>query len=294
MRRGGRPARRSANCSASMPARCCLFLDRRDREPLPVDRLIAGPPRCVADLAADHWHAAAHGIMTTRHRRQGGLEARRDQRQAVVSPASARAPGLTRPNTATMLGFVATDAEFSQPPPRQLAVRSRRRSSFNCIAVDTAIPRPTTPSSSLPAVSRASISRRHQGARLRAVQGGAHRRGAASSAQAIVRDGEGATKSITIAVEGGRDHEECKRVGYAIGLSPLVKTAFFAPTPTSGASSAPSATRRSRRSDVEHTRVWLGSRRRGSAGRREGRPRRLVPGGRRSAHHAGGGDRRAC
>ena len=148
------------------------------------------------------------------------------------SPASARAPGMIRPNMATMLGFVATDAAIAPALVQQL-VREAADESFNRITIDG----DTSTNDSFVLI--ATARRQRADHELDSADGrGPARRGvrrlARSLAQAIVRDGEGATKFITVRVEGGASVEECRKVAYAIAHSPLVKTAFFASDPNLG------------------------------------------------------------
>ena len=162
---------------------------------------------------------------------------------------------MIRPNMATMLGFVATDAGIAEPLLRQL-VREAADESFNCISVDGDTS--TNDSFILIATGRSGVSfadvAESGSAALRNAVNGV----ALELAQAIVRDGEGATKFITIAVEGGNDREECKRVGYAIGHSPLVKTAFFASDPNLGRILAAIGYADIAELDVDGVCVWLG------------------------------------
>ncbi len=225
-------------------------------EPLPVDRLIAGLPRCVDDLKADHWHAAAHGIMTTDTVAKAASRQVEINGKTVTITGISKGAGMIKPNMATMLGFVATDAGVAEPLLRQL-VRDAADESFNCITVDGDTS--TNDSFILIATGRsgatfADASTPGYAALREAVTGVA-----VELAQAIIRDGEGATKFITIAVEGGRDREECKRVGYAIGHSPLVKTAFFASDPNLGRILAAIGYADISELNVDGVRVWLGS-----------------------------------
>jgi glutamate N-acetyltransferase/amino-acid N-acetyltransferase len=200
-------------------------------EPLPVDRLVAGLPRCVADLAADHWHDAAHGIMTTDTVAKAASRRVEIDGKTVTITGISKGAGMIKPNMATMLGFLATDAGIAEPLLREL-VREAADESFNCISVDG----DTSTNDSFIVIATGQSGAHFSDA---AAPGYPALRAAITAvavelAQAIIRDGEGATKFITIAVEGGRDHQECKRVGYAIGHSPLVKTAFFASDPNLG------------------------------------------------------------
>jgi glutamate N-acetyltransferase/amino-acid N-acetyltransferase len=157
---------------------------------------------------------------------------------------------------ATMLGYVATDAGIAQPLLAQL-VREAADESFNCITVDGDTS--TNDSFILIATGQSGASFVDASAagyaQLREAVIGV----ACELAQAIVRDGEGATKFITIAVAGGKDREECRKVGYAIGHSPLVKTAFFASDPNLGRILAAIGYAGIADLNVDGVRVWLGS-----------------------------------
>ena len=225
-------------------------------EPLPVDRLIAGLPRCQADLKADHWHAAAHGIMTTDTVAKAASRRVTINGKTVTVTGISKGAGMIKPNMATMLGFVATDAGIAVPLLQQL-VKEAADESFNCITVDG----DTSTNDSFIVITTGQSGANFADA---SAAGYAELREAVIGvarelAQAIVRDGEGATKFITIAVEGGRDHEECKKVGYAIGHSPLVKTAFFASDPNLGRILAAIGYAQIDALDVDGVRVWLGS-----------------------------------
>ena len=225
-------------------------------EPLPVDRLITALPKCADDLGVDHWHAAAHGIMTTDTVAKAASRRVEINGRTVTITGISKGAGMIRPNRATMLGFVATDAGIAEPLLRQL-VREAADESFNCITVDG----DTSTNDSFIVIATgqsgvkfADASVPGYGVLREALTGVA-----LELAQAIIRDGEGATKFITIAVEGGRDRDECKRVGYAIGHSPLVKTAFFASDPNLGRILAAIGYADIDSLDVDCVRVWLGS-----------------------------------
>ena len=201
-------------------------------ESLPVDRLVAGLPAAVADAAEDHWAAAAEAIMTTdtvpkAASRQLGIGGR-----TVSVTGIGKGAGMIRPNMATMLGFVATDAAI-RPALLQSLVREAADRSFNCITIDG----DTSTNDSFVLIATHRAGNRPiddlsspEGVALRdAVNDVAER-----LAQAIVRDGEGATKFITVRVQGGRSRAECRQVAYAVAHSPLVKTAFFASDPNLG------------------------------------------------------------
>jgi glutamate N-acetyltransferase/amino-acid N-acetyltransferase len=225
-------------------------------EPLPVERLVAGLPRCVEGLRADNWHAAAHGIMTTDTVAKAASRRVEINGKTVTITGISKGAGMIKPNMATMLGFVATDAGIAEPLLRQL-VREAADESFNCITVDG----DTSTNDSFILIATGQSGARFGDysapgyAELRAAVTGI----ALELAQAIIRDGEGATKFITIDVSGGRGREECKRVGYAIGHSPLVKTAFFASDPNLGRILAAIGYADIAELDVDAVRVWLGS-----------------------------------
>ena len=201
-------------------------------ERLPVDRIVAGLPAAIADLRADQWGAAAAAIMTTDTVPKAASAQLQIGGKTVTITGAAKGAGMIRPNMATMLGFVATDAVIA-PALVQALVRDAADQSFNRITIDGDTS--TNDSFVLIATRRAGHAEITQldtgdGKRLRdAVVAVAER-----LAQAIVRDGEGATKYITVRIEGGRSEAECRQVAYAIAHSPLVKTAFFASDPNLG------------------------------------------------------------
>jgi glutamate N-acetyltransferase/amino-acid N-acetyltransferase len=201
-------------------------------EPLPVERIAAGLPACLAGLRGDNWLAAAQAIMTTdtlpkavsRRVRVGGAE--------VTVTGIAKGAGMIHPNMATLLGFVTTDARLSLPLARSMVAHAANHS-FNCITVDGDTS--TNDAFVLIATGQADMTEvgdAKSTAYTALVEGVIAV--AAELAQAIIRDGEGATKFITVRVEGGRKEEECRKVAYAIAHSPLVKTAFFASDPNLG------------------------------------------------------------
>lgn len=189
-------------------------------EPLPLERLVAGLPACVAGLREDNWGPAAETIMTT----DTVPKARSRRADGATVTGIAKGAGMIRPDMATMLGFIATDAAVSQKALERL-VADAAASSFNCISVDG----DTSTNDSLVLIATGRTKVRDQ-AKLR----GAVLDVSQGLAQAIVRDGEGASKFITVRVEKGRDEKECKSIAYAIAHSPLVKTAFFASDPNLG------------------------------------------------------------
>ena len=201
-------------------------------EPLPVERITAGLPACVADLREDNWLAAAQAIMTTDTLPKAASRQVRIGAAAVTITGIAKGAGMIHPNMATLLGFIATDARVSLPLLKN-AVAHAARHTFNCITVDGDTS--TNDSFMLIASGKAAMeelgdARSPDFEALR----DAITEVAMQLAQAIVRDGEGATKFITIRVDGGRAEDECRRIGFAIAHSPLVKTAFFASDPNLG------------------------------------------------------------
>lgn len=224
-------------------------------ELLPVERIKAGLPAAQADLKADNWYAAAHGIMTTDTvaKATSRTITTVDGKKVTISGVS-KGAGMIRPNMATMLGFLATDAGIAQPLLDAL-VKEAADASFNCITVDG----DTSTNDSY-----VMIATGQSGASFAAVTdaGWAEVKAAIIAvsvelAQAIVRDGEGATKFITVAVEGGKTIAECRQVGYAIGHSPLVKTAFFASDPNLGRILAAVGYAGIDDLDVDSVKVWL-------------------------------------
>jgi glutamate N-acetyltransferase/amino-acid N-acetyltransferase len=201
-------------------------------EALPVERIVAGIPQCVADLASDHWASAAEAIMTT------DTVPKAVSRQVVIDGRTitvtgiSKGAGMIEPNMATMLGIIATDAAIGQDALQYMASHVADRS-FNAITVDG----DTSTNDTLLVVATG------KAANPEIVGEGTAEFGrlavtitevAQLLAQAIVRDGEGATKFITVTVDEGATRKECFAVAKAIANSPLVKTAFFASDPNLG------------------------------------------------------------
>jgi glutamate N-acetyltransferase/amino-acid N-acetyltransferase len=200
-------------------------------EPLPVDRIVRSLPRCVADLREDNWLSAAQAIMTTDTVPKAASRRLRVGAHQVTVTGIAKGAGMIHPDMATMLSFVATDAAVAPGPLRGMLAHACERS-FNAITVDGDT---STNDSFVLAATGASGVRieREDGAEYRALRD-ALTDLSIQLAQAIVRDGEGATKFMTLRVEQGRSLEECRKVAFAIAHSPLVKTAFFASDPNLG------------------------------------------------------------
>jgi glutamate N-acetyltransferase/amino-acid N-acetyltransferase len=229
-------ARRSCTALAGLlgiePRQVLPFSTGVIMETLPIERLEAGLPAAVASLREDHWSGAAEAIMTTDTLPKAASRQVQVGGATVTITGVSKGAGMIRPNMATMLGFVATDARIA-PAALQALVQQAADRSFNKITIDG----DTSTNDSFVVVS----SRRAAHAEitdLASPEGRAFAEAlfavAETLAQAIVRDGEGATKFITVEVEGGRSEDECRRVAYAIAHSPLVKTAFYASDPNLG------------------------------------------------------------
>ena len=200
-------------------------------EPLPLGKIAAVLPQAVAALSESNWEDAAHGIMTTDTVPKGCSRRVKLSGGEIVITGISKGSGMIRPDMATMLAYVATDARV-EPVLLQQVLNTAVRYSFNRITVDG----DTSTNDSCMLVAT--------GASGTAVESGSaadlelFRRAVTEVcevlAQAIVRDGEGATKLIAVEVKGGRDENECEQVAYTIAHSPLVKTAFFASDPNWG------------------------------------------------------------
>jgi glutamate N-acetyltransferase/amino-acid N-acetyltransferase len=201
-------------------------------EPLPVDKIVDALPAAHRELAPDRWFAAASAIMTTDTVPKGASRRVTVDGVPITATGIAKGAGMIHPNLATMLSFIATDAPVAVALLRELT-REIADVSFNCATVDGDTS--TNDSFVIVATGKATIApiTRSDDPRVAPVRA-ALTEVAVALAQAIVRDGEGATKFMTIRVEGGRDAAECRRTALAIAHSPLVKTAFFASDPNLG------------------------------------------------------------
>ena len=201
-------------------------------ETLPVERIEAGLPAALDALGGANWFEAAQGIMTTDTVPKGASRQVLIGGRTVTVTGISKGAGMIRPDMATMLGFVATDAVVA-PALLQPLLQRAADASFNRITIDGDMS--TNDSFVLVATQRAghdtitTLDSAEGRALAEAVEAVA-----VQLAQAIVRDGEGATKFITVHVQGGRDVDECRRAAYAVAHSPLVKTAFFASDPNLG------------------------------------------------------------
>ncbi len=226
-------------------------------EPLPVDRLVAGLPKAIDDLRVDGWFDAAHAIMTTDTLAKAVSRQVKIGGRTVTLTGMSKGAGMIKPNMATMLGFLACDAAISQKLLDKLVVEAADLS-FNSITVDGDTS--TNDSFILIASGQAgnaeitdAKSADYEALRDAVVEVSVR------LAQAIVRDGEGATKFMSIAVECGGDRDECRKVAYAVAHSPLVKTAFFASDPNLGRILAAIGYAGIDDLDVSKLRVWLGN-----------------------------------
>jgi len=200
-------------------------------EPLPLDRITAGLPQALKNLQADNWFHAAEAIMTTDTQPKAASRTVTVEGKTVTMTGISKGAGMIKPNMATMLGFLAIDAKVAQPVLERL-VKQTADQSFNCITIDGDTS--TNDSFMLIATGAGALevgsvdSPEYAGLAAAVMALSQH------LAQAIVRDGEGATKFITVTVEDGLNVDECRKIAYSIGHSPLVKTAFFASDPNLG------------------------------------------------------------
>lgn len=201
-------------------------------EDLPSERIIAALPACLEALSETAWLDAAKAIMTTDTVPKAVSRVLEIGGHKVTVTGIAKGSGMIHPDMATMLAFVATDATVTADTLQTMIEHASQRS-FNCISVDgdtstnDSLMLIASGGASCPAISAAS-----DGAY--AAVCGAVTEVCTELAQMVVRDGEGATKFITVRVEAGRDEQECRMVAYAIARSPLVKTAFYASDPNLG------------------------------------------------------------
>lgn len=200
-------------------------------EPLPTDRIIAALPQAVADLREDNWALAGEGIMTTDTRPKGASCQFEHEGTVYSVTGISKGAGMIRPNMATMLGYIATDAAVAAPVLQAL-VKQAADLSFNRITIDG----DTSTNDSFMLIATGQT-----GSAITTAEGGLYHKLADAVcaiaielAQAIVRDGEGATKFVTVQVGQGATAGECLDVAYAVAHSPLIKTALFASDPNWG------------------------------------------------------------
>jgi glutamate N-acetyltransferase/amino-acid N-acetyltransferase len=200
-------------------------------EPLPVAKIVAGLPAAMANLTADNWFNAAEAIMTTDTQPKAASRSVNIGGHTVTMTGISKGAGMIKPNMATMLGYLAFDAKVAQPVLDEL-VRYAADRSFNSITIDGDTS--TNDSFMLIATGAGSLVVNEASGQEYEALRDAVTELSRNLAQQIIRDGEGATKFITITVEQGRSLEECRKIAYAIAHSPLVKTAFFASDPNLG------------------------------------------------------------
>jgi glutamate N-acetyltransferase/amino-acid N-acetyltransferase len=199
-------------------------------ELLPMDRLIAGMPAALSDMDENNWLRAAEGIMTTDTRPKAFSKKLIVDGETVTITGISKGAGMIKPNMATMLAFVATDAKVNQPDLQTLLTKVVNKS-FNRITVDGDT---STNDACMFAATGRTQCTLSPSSEMWTEFANAVQDVFVQLAQAIVRDGEGATKFITVKIDSGKDASECLRAAYAIAESPLVKTALFASDPNWG------------------------------------------------------------
>ncbi|WP_373188166.1 bifunctional glutamate N-acetyltransferase/amino-acid acetyltransferase ArgJ [Halopseudomonas sp.] len=201
-------------------------------ELLPADKVISALPAAIQNLDEDNWGRAAEGIMTTDTLPKGASRQIELGGEVITITGISKGAGMIKPDMATMLGYIATDAKVAQPVLQSL-LREAADLSFNRITIDGDTS--TNDSCMLIATGQAKMESLEEASgddyqlladTIKAIM--------LELAQAIVRDGEGATKFVTVRVNGGNNRDECLDVGYAIAHSPLIKTALFASDPNWG------------------------------------------------------------
>lgn len=222
-------------------------------EPLPVDKLVAALPAAINNLEADNWFNAAESIMTTDTQPKAASVQIMIDGQTITLTGISKGAGMIHPNMATMLGYVATDAKVSQDLLQALTTEAADVS-FNSITIDGDTS--TNDSFIVMATGASGIEIPASGEGYTVFRQALIQL-SQTLAQMIVRDGEGATKFITIQIEGGKTNEECKQVAEAIAHSPLVKTAFFASDPNLGRILAAIGYAGIADLDVSHVQLWL-------------------------------------
>ncbi|MES2579683.1 MAG: bifunctional glutamate N-acetyltransferase/amino-acid acetyltransferase ArgJ [Pseudomonadota bacterium] len=229
-------------------------------EPLPVEKVIAGMPAAIENLKQDNWLNAAEAIMTTDIVAKGTSRQIQLSGKTVTITGISKGSGMIHPNMATMLGYIATDAAVSKVALEAI-IQYAVNKSFNCITVDGDTS--TNDSLIMVATNLAGNTEITEADITKASSDFIVLRDALTDvaielAQAIVRDGEGATKFMTITVEGGKDTAECRKVAYAIAHSPLIKTAFFASDPNLGRILAAIGYAGVENLDIENLDLYLG------------------------------------
>jgi glutamate N-acetyltransferase/amino-acid N-acetyltransferase len=224
-------------------------------EPLPIQKVVGALPKAVANLGEDHWFDAAEAIMTTDTQPKASSVTVQTSAGPVVLTGICKGAGMIHPNMATMLGFIATDAGFAPGLLTELT-REVADLSFNAITIDGDTS--TNDSFIIMATGQSSVNIQSVSDPSYEVVREALISLARKLAQMIVRDGEGATKFMTIEVLGGKTPAECRLVAKAVAHSPLVKTAFFASDPNLGRILAAIGYAGIQDLDVNHVQMWLG------------------------------------
>jgi glutamate N-acetyltransferase/amino-acid N-acetyltransferase len=224
-------------------------------EPLPFNKIVNAVPALVADLHEDRWDLVARGIMTTDTRPKGASISLTINGETIIVNGVAKGAGMIKPNMATMLGYVATNAAVSEPVLKKL-LKHAADCSFNRITIDGDTS--TNDSCILMAAGTAALLIDDETSQAYSLLKEAIVTVFQTLAQAIVRDGEGATKFVTILVEEGNNSAECLQVAYAIAHSPLIKTALFASDPNWGRIVAAIGYAGVDKLQVEKIRVYLG------------------------------------
>ncbi|QWD90948.1 bifunctional glutamate N-acetyltransferase/amino-acid acetyltransferase ArgJ [Polynucleobacter sp. MWH-Braz-FAM2G] len=224
-------------------------------EPLPIEKIVAALPKAVANLGEDNWLDAAEAIMTTDTQPKATSTTVQLPSGPVTITGICKGAGMIHPNMATMLGFIATDAGFAPGLLRNLT-REIADLSFNAITIDGDTS--TNDSFIVMATGQSAVQIQSVNDPSYEVLRDALIALAKKLAQMIVRDGEGATKLMTIEVVGGKTPEECRLVAKAVAHSPLVKTAFFASDPNLGRILAAIGYAGIADLDVSHVQMWLG------------------------------------
>lgn len=201
-------------------------------EPLPVEKIEAALPAALADLDEDNWAAAASGILTTDTLPKGISRQFEYQGELITVTGISKGAGMIRPNMATMLGYIATNLKVATPLLQDLLLDAVNRS-FNRISIDGDTS--TNDCCMLVATGQTALPElAHANGPLFELFTRTLQEVAMVLAQAIVRDGEGATKFVTVQVQGGATYQECLDVAYTVAHSPLIKTALFASDPNWG------------------------------------------------------------
>ena len=224
-------------------------------EPLPIQKIVDALPKAVANLGENHWFDAAEAIMTTDTQPKASSITVQTPAGPVVLTGICKGAGMIHPNMATMLGFIATDAGFA-PNLLNALTKEVADLSFNAITIDGDTS--TNDSFIIMATGQSSVRIQSTSDPSYAVVRDALIDLARKLAQMIVRDGEGATKFMTIEVLGGKTPEECRLVAKAVAHSPLVKTAFFASDPNLGRILAAIGYAGIQDLDVNRVQMWLG------------------------------------